>query len=627
MQEKSIKHSKKLRNKILFFSTGILIALIGLFFVIFYFVINSEFASTEKEYKKIHLQEKLLTIQTATEVARNVIVQAYFDYTSQFNKSKEIYMNRAFEYIRNMRFGKNGYLFIYNYDGVNLMHPMKPQLEGKNLWNLTDKNGVFVIRELVKAAKNGGGTVEYVWDKPDTKKEANKIGYAMGFDKWQIMIGTGVYIDDIKTELVKQHKIHQQRKSKWLFLVLIIGLVIVIFSIFINLILANSISKVLIRLQQKINNFAQGKGDLTKTIVIKQHDETSMLANTFNKFVTSLKTIVIEIKKSIDATKSLGLNLDMTAKGASIAFAEVINAMNNINTKVEEMDTSINNFIRISEDQTKYIKDIHEKILSQTSNIDESSAAIEEMTVSIENVKTTAENKLQIVEDLKLVASNGETEMQETINIIKKITESAGVIMNTLSVINNITAQTNLLAMNAAIEAAHAGESGRGFNVVANEIRKLAENTAINSKNISNSLKEVISNIATSEKLSAKTGDYFKNIVEGIADVSNGMFEIKNSMLELSSGSKEISTSLSTLVSLSSDIEKVSNEIANKAEVINSTSTTIGETSSDVKNSIIEMNAGFEELSNTIKIIKETGEDNLKNVEGVDELVKQFKTE
>ncbi len=103
--------------------------------------------------------------------------------------------------ISNIRFGENGYFYIYNYDGVNLMHPIKPHLIGKNLYNLKDKNGVLLIQELIKAAKNSGGYVNFMWDKPSTKELTPKLGYATGLDKWQWMIGSGVYLDDMEKVL------------------------------------------------------------------------------------------------------------------------------------------------------------------------------------------------------------------------------------------------------------------------------------------------------------------------------------------------------------------------------------------------------------------------------------------
>lgn len=118
----------------------------------------------------------------------------------------------AYDTLKNMEFGKDGYFFVYDYKGVNIVHPRKPQLEGKNLFDFQDDNGKYLIQELIKQAKNGGGYTRYLWDKPSGGKSVEKLGYSIGLDKWQWMIGTGLYIDDIKKGsrvLMKKPKIRR----------------------------------------------------------------------------------------------------------------------------------------------------------------------------------------------------------------------------------------------------------------------------------------------------------------------------------------------------------------------------------------------------------------------------------
>lgn len=129
-------------------------------------------------------------LKNYTEIAHSAI-------DSFVNKGDPDSANKAKEALRTIRFGEDGYMFIYDYDGVNLMHPIKPELEGKNLLGLEDKNGVKLIQKLVSNAKSGGGYTDYVWDKPSKGKSIDKIGYALGIDKWRWMLGTGLYVDDL----------------------------------------------------------------------------------------------------------------------------------------------------------------------------------------------------------------------------------------------------------------------------------------------------------------------------------------------------------------------------------------------------------------------------------------------
>ena len=119
-----------------------------------------------------------------------------------------VYENQTFERtyaqlevyytLKNIEFGQDGYFFVYDYNGVNIAHPRKPELEGKNLFNLKDERGNFMIQDLIKQAKSGGGYTRYLWDKPSGGKSIEKLGYSIGLDRWGWMIGTGIYIDDIE---------------------------------------------------------------------------------------------------------------------------------------------------------------------------------------------------------------------------------------------------------------------------------------------------------------------------------------------------------------------------------------------------------------------------------------------
>ena len=112
---------------------------------------------------------------------------------------KKLAQKKVYTILKSMEFGEDGYFFVYDYNGINIAHPRKPQLEGKNLFNFQDQNGKFLIRELIKKARQGGGYTRYLWDKPSAGKPVEKLSYSIGLDKWQWMIGTGLYIDDIES--------------------------------------------------------------------------------------------------------------------------------------------------------------------------------------------------------------------------------------------------------------------------------------------------------------------------------------------------------------------------------------------------------------------------------------------
>lgn len=140
------------------------------------------------------LETKKSELKNYMELAYTAIINVY----ENPNIEKDHAQKQVYFILKNMEFGQDGYFFVYDYNGVNIAHPRKPELEGKNLFDLQDDNGKFLIRELIDKAKTGGGYTRYLWDKPSGGKSVEKLGYSIGLDKWQWMVGTGLYIDDIE---------------------------------------------------------------------------------------------------------------------------------------------------------------------------------------------------------------------------------------------------------------------------------------------------------------------------------------------------------------------------------------------------------------------------------------------
>jgi methyl-accepting chemotaxis protein len=366
--------------------------------------------------------------------------------------------------------------------------------------------------------------------------------------------------------------------------------------------------------------------DLTAKLDVKSKDEIGVLSLNFNSFLLSLNDFIKETKLIISKTQAISLNLASYSEESSASLEEITVNIENMKNKTVTLDNEIKSADDLTTEIKNYVTGATNQIISQSAEITQSSASIEQMISSIDNVTHTSESKMEIVKNLESIAISGEEEMRNTIENIKMIAESTNVVMDMIEVINNIASQTDLLAMNAAIEAAHAGDAGKGFSVVADEIRKLAENTSANATQISNSLKKMVDFINLSEDSSVKTGEHFLNIVNGVKEVSNSMFEIKNTMQELSVGAGQITDALTSLVKSSEVLKDSSKRMIAKADDINVSLNTISMISSDTKNGMIEVNTGVSEIYKSVVLTSDAGSENAENVKALEEKINKFIT-
>ena len=410
--------------------------------------------------------------------------------------------------------------------------------------------------------------------------------------------------------------------GRYIIILIVIALVV---CILFALIITSRIAKPIVKIAGTIK--IASEGDLTKSINIKSKDEIGDLARDFNFTLDKIKGLVSSIRKEAEALSGIGTNLSNDMIETTAAVTEITANIKSINGQVINQSASVEETDATMEQMAANINKLNGHVEKQISSVSQSSSAIEEMLANIQSVTRTLVNNSENVEHLTAASEVGRTGLMDVASDIQEIARESEGLLEINSVMENISSQTNLLSMNAAIEAAHAGEAGKGFAVVADEIRKLAESSSEQSKTISLVLKKIKSSI---DKITSSTNNVlqkFEAIDSSVKTVVDQEENIRNAMEEQNQGSKLILEAIEHVNEITQLVRNAVQEMLTGAMEVIREADNLKKMTQEISGGMSEMTTGAEEINAAVEHVNILSNRNQESTNNLNKEVSHFKVE
>lgn len=403
-------------------------------------------ASEEVEQTRdLLLDERKTSLKHYMEIAQ-ASIQPIYD-ASKYGDSNA--RDQAVKILRTLSFDKQNYFYGYDSSSVRVFSANLNTDIGKSFVDSKDADGVYVIRGLVEAARTGTHFFRYHWQTPSSPKPTPKLGYTVYLEKWDLIVGTQVNLDDLEVQVQAIASERYERIGQYTAYILFLAVCVLLFVALIGIWLGNSIVKPVLAIKKNLDDIAAGDGDLTHRLPVSSNDELGDLAHSFNLFVEKIHSLVRQIAEMTGQLTALVEEMSAQAQRSEQAMDRQRQETDHVATAIHEMSTAAHQ-VSVSAQGASHAA-------RETSDV--GGQARDVVNKSIESIHSLIE------------------EIGQSSSSLDSLNKDVQLIAGVVDVIRSIAEQTNLLALNAAIEAARAGDAGRGFAVVADEVRALASRT------------------------------------------------------------------------------------------------------------------------------------------------------
>ncbi|MFA6857246.1 MAG: methyl-accepting chemotaxis protein [Treponema sp.] len=508
-----------------------------------------------------------------------------------------------------IKLGESGYAWILANDGTVVAHQDTSIAMKKNfLTDLDAKNGD--LTKLAEEMIKGNSGTAWVHD---LQGDNVCVVYApVEGTSWSFAFA------------VSQSQVHRTATELSKTMILTAALILCILLLISGFIIYRELKPLEI-VEKTVNDIASGSADLTRRIEVKSKNEIGAVVSGFNKFSEKLQTIITELKQSKDELAAIGEDLHTGTQETATAITQILADIDTVSGHITNQSAGVEETAGAVNEIASNIASLERMIETQAAGVTEASAAVEEMIGNINSVNISVEKMAGSFSVLEQNARNGAEKQMDVNERIEQIEQESEMLQEANTAIASIANQTNLLAMNAAIEAAHAGEAGKGFSVVADEIRKLSETSSVQSKTIGTQLNKIKESITSVVAASSESSKAFNAVTEGIKNTDELVRQIRNAMEEQKEGSKQITETLHSMNDSTTEVRTASSEMSAGNKAILDEVKNLQESAGSMKDSMAEMSTGAKKINETGKALMDIAQRVKTSIQNIGGQVDQFK--